>query len=116
MSGLPPRGDAERDDPIDLTALDPDADAGAEERFVGAVMTRIATQPNPYPVRIDVLWGAWSLARPVLIAASVVIVAAGVVLARTVTVASRGPVTVAESLGVPPMFSVAGASVGGQPR
>ena len=56
------------DDPIDLTPLDPDADPGAEERFVGAVMSRIASRPNPYPAHVDVVWGAWSLARPVLIA------------------------------------------------
>jgi hypothetical protein len=117
MSGLPPNRNAVRDDPIDLAALDPDADSGAEERFVGAVMTRIAAQPTPYPVRVDVLWGAWSLARPVLIAASVVIVVAGVVLARASSEARRGPLTVAESLGVPPMFSVAGAPIdGGGPR
>jgi hypothetical protein len=108
------------DDPLDLTALDPDADSGAEERFVGAVMARIATQPNPYPVRVDVLWGAWSLARPVLIAASLVIVAAGVVVARATSAVDRGPLTVAESLGVPPGFSVGPTmmtpSAGGQPR
>ena len=109
------------DDPIDLTALDPDANPGARERFVDAVMTRIATQPNPYPVRVDVLWGAWSLARPVLIAASVVIVAAGVMVARTASRGARGPVTVAESLGVPPGFSVGAPVVtappaGGQAR
>jgi hypothetical protein len=94
------------DDPLDLTALDPDADSGAEERFVGAVMARIATQPNPYPVRVDVLWGAWTLARPVLIAASLVIVAAGVIVVRRASAVARGPLTVAESLGVPPGFSV----------
>jgi hypothetical protein len=94
------------DDPLDLTALDPDADSGAEERFVGAVMARIATQPNPYPVRVDVLWGAWTLARPVLIAASLVIVAAGVSVARRASAVARDPLTVAESLGVPPGFSV----------
>ena len=57
------------DDPVDLTPLDPDAEDGAEDRFVGAVMTRIASQPNPYPPRVDVLLGVWSLAKPVLIAA-----------------------------------------------
>ena len=73
------------------------------------------------PVRVDVLWGAWSLARPVLIAASVVIVAAGVMVARTASRGARGPVTVAESLGVPPGFSVGATGVtappaGGQAR
>jgi len=108
------------DDPIDLTALDPDADPRNAERFVDAVMTRISTAPNPYPVRVDVLWGAWSLARPVLVAASIAIVAAGIAISRTSSDASRGPRTVAESVGVPPVFGVAtapdAAPRGGQPR
>jgi hypothetical protein len=108
------------DDPIDLTALDPDADPRNAERFVDAVMTRISTAPNPYPVRVDVLWGAWSLARPVLVAASIAIVAAGIAISRASSAASRGPLTVAESVGVPPVFGVAtgpdAAPRGGQPR
>ena len=92
------------DDPIDLTPLDPDADAGAEDRFVGAVMSRIAARANPYPMRVDALWGVWSLARPVLIAASIAIVVAGLLLVRAGRDDARGPLTVAESLGVPPEF------------
>lgn len=98
-----------RDDPIDLTPLDPDATVGAEDRFVDAVMARIATRPNPYPVQVGVLWGAWSLARPVLIAASVAIVVASIVIARN-SVADDAPQTVAESVGVPPMFRQVAAS------
>ena len=108
------------DDPIDLTALDPDADPRNAERFVDAVMTRISTAPNPYPVRVDVLWGAWTLARPVLIAASLVIVVAGAIVGRATSAVDRGPLTVAESLGVPPGFSVGPTmmtpSAGGQAR
>jgi anti-sigma-K factor RskA len=92
------------DDPIDLTPLDPDADPGAEERFVGAVMSRIATRANPYPVKVDALWGAWSLARPVLIAASVVIVVAGVLAVRAARETGARPLTVADAVGVPPEF------------
>ena len=90
--------------PVDLSPLDPDADPGAEERFVGAVMSRIASHANPYPMRIDPLWGAWSLARPVLVAASLAIILAGVVLLRETREAARAPQSVAESLGVPPEF------------
>ena len=104
-----------RDDPVDLTPLDPDADPGAEDRFVGAVMTRIATRPNPYPPPVDVLWGAWSLARPVLIAASIAIVTLSIMLARDGD--GDGPMTVAESVGVPPVFQlVAAESSGGSIR
>jgi hypothetical protein len=95
------------DDPMDLTPLDPDADPGAEERFVSAVMTRISSGPSAYPVRVDALWGVWSLARPVLIAASVAIVAAGIAMARASSDAPRAPLTVAESVGVPPVFGIA---------
>lgn len=104
------------DDPIDLTPLDPDADPGAEERFVGAVMSRVAGRPQPYPVRMDPLLGAWSLARPVLVAASLTIVVAGYFLARATRDNARGPLTVAESLGVPPEFQAVLTSTGGQPR
>jgi hypothetical protein len=92
------------DDPIDLTPLDPDADPGAEEQFVGAVMSRIAERRNPYPVRVDPLWGAWSLARPVSIAASIAILLAGLLIVRAMVDDRRAPLTVAESLGIPPEF------------
>ena len=101
------------DDPVDLTPLDPDADPAEEVRFVGAVMTRIASQPNPYPPRVDVLWGAWSFARPVLIAASIVIVAAGILVVRGERDAAA-PRTVAESMGVPPVFGVSGTAPEGR--
>ena len=96
------------DDPVDLTPLDPDAVHGAEERFVGAVMERITSRPNPYPQRVDVLWGVWSFARPVLVAASIVIVAAGILVARGER-DDATPRTVAESMGVPPVFGLLGA-------
>jgi hypothetical protein len=92
------------DDPIDLTPLDPDADPGAEDRFVGAVMSRIAARSTQYPMRVDALWGVWSVARPVLAAASVAILLAGFAIVRARRDEARGPLTVAESLGVPPEF------------
>ena len=108
------------DDPIDLTALDPDADPGAEERFVGAVMGRIRTAPNPYPLEVGVLWGASSLARPVLLVASVAIVVAGIVLVRGSGDDAGAPRTVAESVGVPMEFrrlaAVEGAPTGERTR
>ena len=108
------------DDPIDLTALDPDASPGAEARFVGAVMSRIAERGNPYPVRVDALWGVWSLARPVSIAASIAILVAGLLIAGAVLDDHRGPLTVAESLGIPPEFGgglvTPVSNPGGQPR
>ena len=91
------------DDPIDLRPLDPDQDLGAEGRFVGVVMSRVGESATLYPMRVDVLWGAWSLARPVLIAASVAIAVAGSLIQRA-TNESNAPRTVAESVGLPPQF------------
>ena len=71
-------------------------------------MTRITSRPNPYPQRMDVLWGVWSFARPVLIAASIVIVAAGILVMRAER-ADATPRTVAESMGVPPLFGSLGS-------
>ena len=91
------------DDPIDLTGLDPDLDPGAEDRFVGAVMSRLGSSETVYPIRVDALWGAWSLAKPVLIAASIAIAVAGSLIARAAS-ESNAPRTVAESVGLPPQF------------
>jgi hypothetical protein len=90
-------------DPIDLTPLDPDREPGAEDRFVGAVMSRVDASDTRYPMPVDALWGAWSLAKPVLIAASIAIAVAGTVIARATT-ASNAPRTVAESVGLPRQF------------
>ena len=97
----------DREDAVDLTPLDPDSVPRAEDRFVDAVMARVsASAPSQPPSAnpFDPFWGAWSLARPVLIAASVVIVIASVVLVRGATAPDPRPQTVAESVGVPPEF------------
>lgn len=94
------------DDAIDLTPLDPDEGPGAEDRFVGAVMSRVSTSATVYPMRVDALSGAWSLAKPVLIAASIAIAVAGSFIARSMN-ESTVPRTVAESVGLPPQFQAA---------
>ena len=91
------------DDPIDLTPLDPDQDPGAEDRFVGAVISRVGSSATLYPLRVDALWGAWSLAKPVLIAASIAIAVAGSFIARASN-EPGSPRTVAESVGLPLQF------------
>lgn len=91
------------DDPLDLSALDPDAgDPGAEARFVDAVMTRVVARGTRYPMRADPLWGVWSLARPLALAASLAIAVAGVLAVRALRPSRVAPDTVAESVGVPP--------------
>ena len=102
------------DDPIDLTPLDPDQDRGAEDRFVDAVMSRVGSSASVYPMRVDALWGAWSLAKPVLIAASIAIAVAGSLIARA-TSESNAPRTVAESVGLPPQFQAVLAAQPGAP-
>jgi hypothetical protein len=93
------------DDPVDLAPLDPDQDPGAEDRFVDAVMSRVASSVTVYPMRVDALWGAWSLAKPVLIAASIAIAVAGSLIVRA-TKELNAPRTVAESVGLPPQFQL----------
>jgi hypothetical protein len=90
------------DEPIDLSALDPDAVPGAESRFVDAVMARVAARPGRYPLPADPLWGAWSLARPLALAASLTLAAALALSARAARPERVAPGTVAESVGVPP--------------
>ena len=97
----------DREDAVDLTPLDPDSAPGAEDRFVDAVMARVSASGPSHLASaspFDLFWGAWSLARPVLIAASIVIVIASVVLARRAAAPDPRPQTVAESVGVPPEF------------
>jgi hypothetical protein len=91
------------DDPIDLAPLDPDHDPSAKDRFVDAVMSRVGSSATVYPMRVDALWAAWSVAKPVLIAASVAIAVAGSLIVRASNEVNA-PRTVAESVGLPPQF------------
>jgi hypothetical protein len=94
--------DDPNDKPIDLRALLPGNDAAAEAKFVGGVMERVGRPPRQRSP-IDPLWGVWSLARPLLTAAAIVLALAGGLRVRT-----RRPVdapnTVAEAVGIPPEF------------
>jgi hypothetical protein len=51
------------DDKLNLSALDPDADPRAAERFVQSVMGRVEARPRPEVLPADPLVGIWSLAR-----------------------------------------------------
>jgi hypothetical protein len=92
------------DRPIDLRALDPDLDPSAEERFVSGVMSRIESHGGATSPRMDVLLAIWSLARPVLVAASLVLFATLAMYVRRSERSPRRPATVAEAVGVPAMF------------
>ncbi|MEO7457339.1 MAG: hypothetical protein ABIY52_13835 [Gemmatimonadaceae bacterium] len=93
--------------PIDLRPLDPDdaLDAGgAEQAFVSRVMAGVERQAGLYPLRADPLSAIWSLARPMLLAASIVLAAAATLFLNGRAEAARPPMTVAAAVGVPPMF------------
>ena len=88
---------------LDLSALDPDADATAADRFVGAVMERVALRPRPETMPSDPLVGIWSLVRSPALAAGILIVAAlGAYGLRQQS--SDHPRNIAEAMGVPPEF------------
>ena len=96
------------DEPIDLSALDPDGDPGAEDRFVKSVMARIDTATAPASGAIDPLVGIWSIAGRFAFAASLIGLATiGLTVFRGDANESRvraGPRSIPEAIGVPPEF------------
>jgi hypothetical protein len=82
--------------PLDLSALDADADVFAESRLVRRVMT---SRRAVYPVRRDLLLGVWTLRRYVAFAS-----AAALLLWIVRTRQVEPPQTVIESIGVPMEF------------
>lgn len=92
-----------------LYALDPDLDAGAEERFVGAVMSRVARIGATPSVPRDPLYGLWSLPRPLLVAASVLALVAIGATVGTHRAREAAPATIADATGVPRVFLATGA-------
>jgi hypothetical protein len=95
---------------LDLRALDPDLDAGSEERFVSEVMTRVARTGATPAMPTDPLYGLWSLPRPILIAASFITLAALGAAYRAQQPRDEAPLTIADATGVPPIFLATGAN------
>jgi hypothetical protein len=91
------------DDRLNLSALDPDNDPRAADRFVNAVMTRIATRPKPESPPADPLFGVWTLVRSPLLAAGIVI-AAGLGTYGLARQWRPAPQNVAQAIGVPAAF------------
>jgi hypothetical protein len=104
------RPDSRSDARMDLRALDPDADAGAEERFVSAVMARVALSGGAPAIPTDPLYGLWSLPRPLLLAASVITLAVLGVAVGTQRAHVSTPATIADATGIPHAFLATGAS------
>ena len=94
------------DDRFELSDLDAARYAGAEERVIAAVMSSIGAQPRlSRPTRwVRGTTGIASLARPLLLAASIVFIAAGIALTRLP--GDRLPPTVEAALGLPPMVAL----------
>jgi len=93
-----------------LRALDPDLDAGASERFVSAVMSRVALVGAPASIPTDPLYGLWSLQRPLLLAASFLALAAIGAAAGMQRGRDAAPATIADATGVPRVFLATGAT------
>ena len=96
---------------VDLRALDPDIESGADARFVSAVMSRATRASAPPRIPMDPLYGLWSLPHRTLIAASLLL-ALGALGAATTTHRnlSTSPETIADATGVPSVFLSSGAS------
>jgi hypothetical protein len=92
---------------LDLRVLDPDSDPLEADRFASAVMSRIASSASLPAIPFDPLYGLWSIAPGVLIAASILIVAAISVDREHRRVGP--PTTIAEAVGVPADYLTVGA-------
>jgi hypothetical protein len=91
------------DDKLDLSALNPDADGRAGDRFVTAVMSRVDARPRPSAMPADPLVGIWSVMRSPALAAGILLVfALGTVALRQRQ--PHGPETIAQAMGVPAAF------------
>lgn len=94
---------ADEDPRIDLSAIDPDRDPAAADRFVASVMARVAARPLPAAMPADPLIGIWSMLRTPAIAAGVVLaVAVGALGIRMNR--DEPPRTIAQAIGVPVEF------------
>ena len=102
------------DHPLDLSSLDPDTDPLAADRFLTAVMSVVAMRERPTDP--DVLTGVWMLARPLLLAASVMLALATAVAVRDRSARIEPARTVAEAVGIPPEFLGGPLGVGGARR
>ena len=89
------------DGPLDLSALDPDRDRAAEERLVSAVM---GGRRQSYPLQRDLLLSVWATDRRVMVGVAAAAAMLLVVVERSTRPSSQRPVTVAQSIGVPPLF------------
>jgi hypothetical protein len=104
------RPDSRLDARMDLRALDPDAYAGSEDRFVSAVMARVAHLGGAPAMPTDPLYGLWSLPRPLLLAASIIALAVLGAAVGTRRAHVSTPATIADATGVPRAFLATGAS------
>ena len=96
-------GQSDDEPRIDLSALDPDRDPAAADRFVGAVMARVGARPVPTALPGDPLIGIWSIARgPALAAGILIAVAIGAIGMRLNR--EEAPQTIAQAIGVPAEF------------
>jgi hypothetical protein len=89
---------------IDLSAIDPDLDRAAEERFVSGVMARVAGRPTPAAAPLDPLIGISSMLPVPAIAAGIVLAIALGAMGLGLNRKPLPPQTVEQAIGVPPEF------------
>ncbi len=81
-----------------------DLEQWSHAEIAAGVMGRIATNPDPYPVPVGVVWGMASMVTPVAVAATVILALAATLMLRSGPSGPPVPETVAESIGVPDLF------------
>jgi hypothetical protein len=86
------------DDPIDLSSLRDALEQSVEDRVVKAVLQRVASDRATEP---DIVAAIWSLARPTLIAATLVIGIGGSIVLQARPARLAAPTTIWQSFGLP---------------
>ena len=89
------------DDPIDLTSLDPTADAARFDALVQGIAMRAEPLLLARRARLTGFGQISAWRRPVLLLAAAVALVAGVSLLRTRQPAARSETTLAEAIGTP---------------
>ncbi|MBX9928911.1 MAG: hypothetical protein K2X99_08360 [Gemmatimonadaceae bacterium] len=98
--------------PIDLSAFDPDRDPDAEARMIGNILAgrRVHYPLSRSRLGASVLLDVWALDRRAVLAVLAAAASITIVVERVALGTPRAPVTVAEAIGVPPMYLARGAA------
>jgi hypothetical protein len=104
----------DEDGRVDLSAIDPDRDPAAADRFVATVMARVRASESRAPFPTDPLMGIWSMMRAPALAAGILIAVAVGTAGLRVNRRPAAPETIVQAIGVPAEF-LADADAGPPP-